>query len=94
MRDLHFMPKAWEDLGWWMKNDLKAVKKIYTLLENCCKTPFEGTGQPEPLKANYAAIGREGSTLNIVSFIRWKMLKSLFIPFTAIIRNSKKPASN
>jgi len=54
MRELHFMPKAWQDLGWWMKNDIKAVKKIYGLLENCCKTPFEGIGQPEPLKSNYS----------------------------------------
>jgi toxin YoeB len=54
MRELHFMPKAWQDLGWWMKNDIKNVKKIYNLLENTCKTPFEGIGQPEPLKANYA----------------------------------------
>jgi hypothetical protein len=30
MRELHFMSKAWQDLGWWMKNDFKNVKKIYT----------------------------------------------------------------
>ncbi|CAN5197536.1 Txe/YoeB family addiction module toxin [soil metagenome] len=54
MRELHFMPNAWKDLGWWIKNDIKAVKKIYNLLENICKTPFEGVGQPEPLKANYS----------------------------------------
>lgn len=53
MRDILFMPKAWQDLGWWVHNDPKIVKKIYTLLENCCKNPFEGLGQPEPLKANY-----------------------------------------
>jgi toxin YoeB len=50
MRELHFMPNAWQDIGWWIKN----VKKIYTLLENACKTPFEGLGQPEPLKANFS----------------------------------------
>ena len=54
MRELVFMPKAWEDLGWWMQNDLKLVKKIYNLLVSCTKTPFEGIGQPEPLKANYS----------------------------------------
>ena len=53
MRELLFMPNAWEDLGWWIRNDIKTVKKIYTLLESTCKTPFEGIGQPEPLKANY-----------------------------------------
>ena len=53
MRELLFTSKAWEDLGLWMQNDLKHVKKIYHLLENCYKTPFTGLGQPEPLKANY-----------------------------------------
>ncbi|MCB9203244.1 MAG: Txe/YoeB family addiction module toxin [Flavobacteriales bacterium] len=33
---------------------MKAVKKIYSVLENTCKNPFEGLGQPEPLKANYS----------------------------------------
>jgi toxin YoeB len=42
-----------EDLGWWIQYDLKTVKKIYFVLENTCKTPFTGIGQPEPLKANY-----------------------------------------
>ncbi len=54
MLELHFMPKAWQDLGWWMKNDIKNVKKIYSPLDNVCKTPFNGLGQPEPLKANYS----------------------------------------
>jgi toxin YoeB len=47
------MSKAWQDLGWWVKNDIKAVKKIYELLNNTSKTPFEGIGQPEGLKSNY-----------------------------------------
>ena len=54
MRNLVFMPKAWDDLSWWIKNDAKALKKIHTLLDNCCRTPFEGIGQPEPLKSNYS----------------------------------------
>jgi toxin YoeB len=53
MLELHFMPKSWRDLGWWMKNDIKNVKKIYQLLESISKTPFNGIGQPEALKANY-----------------------------------------
>jgi len=30
------------------------MKKIYSLLENACKTPFHGLGQPEALKADYS----------------------------------------
>lgn len=54
MHDVLFMPKAWQDLGWWVQNDIKTIKKIHSLLENACRTPFEGIGQPEPLKANYS----------------------------------------
>jgi toxin YoeB len=53
MLNIEFMPKAWLDLGWFVQNDLKNIKKIYTLLENTIKNPFEGIGQPEPLKSNY-----------------------------------------
>lgn len=52
MREMVFTPKAWQDLGWWMRNDQKIVRKIYKLLQNCSKTPFEGLGQPEALKSN------------------------------------------
>jgi Txe/YoeB family toxin of Txe-Axe toxin-antitoxin module len=40
MRDLLFMPNAWDNLGWWIKNDLKTMKKIYALLESISKTPI------------------------------------------------------
>jgi toxin YoeB len=53
MLNIEFMSKAWLDLGWFVQNDFKNVKKIYALLENTIKNPFEGIGQPEPLKSNY-----------------------------------------
>ncbi len=37
MLELVFMPKAWHDLGWWVINDLKMVKKIYAVLEIVAK---------------------------------------------------------
>jgi toxin YoeB len=54
MRELLLMPTALGDIGWWVQHDMKILKKIYQLLENTCKSPFEGLGQPEPLKANYS----------------------------------------
>jgi len=54
MLELVFMPKAWTDIGWRAKNDIKTLKKIHALLENSSKTPFEGLGQPERLKTNYS----------------------------------------
>ena len=53
MLNIEFMPKAWLDLGWFIQNDTKNVRKIYSVLENTIKSPLEGIGQPEPLKSNY-----------------------------------------
>ena len=71
MRELLFMPKAWQDLGWWVKNDIKTIKKIHNLLENTCKTPFDGLGQPEPLKANYS--GYRSRRINLEHRIVYKV---------------------
>lgn len=35
------------------KNNFKVIKKIYNLLEDTARTPFEGLGQPEALKSNF-----------------------------------------
>ena len=77
MRELVFMPKAWIDLGFWVKNDLKTVKKIYSLLENACKTPFEGLRQPEPLKANYS--GYWSRRINLAHRIVYKAVENQII---------------
>ena len=77
MLELHFMPKAWQDLGWWVKNDIKIVKKIYSLLENSCKTPFEGLGQPELLKSNYS--GYWSRRINLEHRIIYKVEKTRII---------------
>ncbi|MEZ4879148.1 MAG: Txe/YoeB family addiction module toxin [Chitinophagales bacterium] len=79
MLDLVFMPNAWYDLGWWIKNDIKTVKKIYALLENCCKTPFDGLGQPEPLKANYS--GYWSRRINLKHRIVYKVEDTRIVVF-------------
>ena len=50
MRKVIFENTAIEDILYWSKEDLKIVKKIFQLLDNTLKTPFEGLGQPEHLK--------------------------------------------
>ena len=37
---------------YWQTQDKKILKRINTLIKECQRTPFEGTGKPEPLKAN------------------------------------------
>ena len=80
MLELMFMPKAWQDLGWWVKNEIKTVKKIYSVLENTCKTPFEGLGQPEPLKANYS--GYWSRRINLEHRIIYKVENDKIIIFS------------
>lgn len=44
--------EAWEDYLYWQKNDPSMVEAINDLLEECRRSPFRGTGKPEPLKFN------------------------------------------
>ncbi len=41
---------AWEDYLYWQMHDKALLKRINTLLKDIIHTPFEGLGQPEPLK--------------------------------------------
>ncbi len=52
MRKISFMPKAWEHLNWWYKENPKMVSKILELAGNAAKSPFEGIGKPESLRGN------------------------------------------
>ncbi|MDK9719269.1 MAG: Txe/YoeB family addiction module toxin [Trichlorobacter sp.] len=47
-------PNALDDLRWWLVNDRKRADRILALLGEVVKTPFEGTGKPEPLKHQLA----------------------------------------
>lgn len=47
---LVFAPQAWEDYLHWQDTDRKMLKRINALIREAARTPFEGTGKPEPLK--------------------------------------------
>jgi len=47
---LVFSSQAWEDYQYWQTTDPKTVKRINALLKEIMRTPFEGTGKPEPLR--------------------------------------------
>lgn len=51
---LVFLDPAWEDYLYWQKNDKSILKKINVLIKEIERTPFEGTGKPEPLKHSLA----------------------------------------
>ena len=48
--NLAFTPTGWEDLNYWADKDRATYKKVRALLKEVLRTPFEGTGKPEPLK--------------------------------------------
>lgn len=45
-----FTDTGWEDYTFWLENDTKTLKKIHRLLKDIDRTPFSGSGKPEPLK--------------------------------------------
>jgi len=44
--------QAWEDYLHWQAHDPNVLARINELLKECRRTPFRGTGKPEPLKEN------------------------------------------
>lgn len=51
-RRILFTAEAWEDYLYWQVQDRKTLKRINQLIREAQRTPFEGIGKPEPLKAN------------------------------------------
>jgi toxin YoeB len=49
-----FLDQAWEDYLYWQNTDKASLKKINALIKEIERTPFEGSGKPEPLKHNLA----------------------------------------
>nr|WP_198984102.1 Txe/YoeB family addiction module toxin [Herbaspirillum sp. ASV7] len=51
-RRVMFTSQAWDDYQYWQTQDRKTLKRINQLIQEVQRTPFEGIGKPEPLKAN------------------------------------------
>ena len=49
---LVFSERAWTQYVYWREQDLKRLDRINSLLDECARHPFTGTGKPEPLSAN------------------------------------------
>jgi toxin YoeB len=45
-----FSSQGWADYLHWQKTDRKLLKRINDLIKEITRTPFEGTGKPEPLR--------------------------------------------
>ena len=49
-----FAGKAWEDYLYWQQYDKKTLKRINSLIKAIQRDPFEGIGDPEPLRFNWS----------------------------------------
>ena len=45
---------AWNDYLYWQEVDKKKLKRINELIKDIKRSPFEGIGDPEPLKHNWS----------------------------------------
>ncbi|PHS34585.1 MAG: Txe/YoeB family addiction module toxin [Sulfurovum sp.] len=52
--NLTFSDEAWSDYLSWQKEDKKILKRINTLIKDIKREPFNGLGDPEPLKHNWS----------------------------------------
>lgn len=41
---------AWQDYQHWIQRDLKTLRRVGDLIKECQRSPFKGTGKPEPLR--------------------------------------------
>lgn len=51
---LSWAEKAWEDYLYWQVTDKKLLKRINTLIKEIQRHPFDGMGDPEPLRHNWS----------------------------------------
>ncbi len=49
---LVFAEAAWEDYLHWQANEPNVLQRVNDLIRECQRTPFKGTGKPEPLKGD------------------------------------------
>ena len=45
-----FSETAWEDYLSWQVEDRTKLARLNALIKECLRTPFSGTGKPEPLR--------------------------------------------
>jgi toxin YoeB len=45
-----FSSQGWEDYLHWQNTDRKLLKRVNELIKEITRTPFLGTGKPEPLR--------------------------------------------
>jgi toxin YoeB len=53
-RGVKFLMPGWCDYHQWRSSDAKTFEKLTSLIDESCRSPFKGTGKPEPLRHDKA----------------------------------------
>jgi toxin YoeB len=51
---LSWAGRGWEDYLFWQQTNRKTLKRINSLIKDIQRQPFDGLGDPEPLKHNWS----------------------------------------
>ena len=54
MRNIEFVPKAFQEYQDWIGTDRKTALRIGDLIRDILRDPFNGIGKPEPLKYQFS----------------------------------------
>ena len=54
MTTIGFTPHGWEEYLYWQKQNRKILKRVNALIADCCRSPYDGLGKPEPLRHELA----------------------------------------
>ena len=49
---LVFAEQAWQDYLHWQATDANTLERLNSLIKECQREPFRGTGKPEPLRGD------------------------------------------
>ena len=55
-RDCVLLPACRDDLAYWVNTDPRIASRLLRLIDEVMRTPFTGTGKPEPLKEKRAGM--------------------------------------
>src|SRR3954466_4099426 len=58
-----FTDEAWDDYLYWQQTDSKVLRKVNTLLEECRRDPYRGTGKREGLAGSLSGFWSRRITL-------------------------------
>ena len=88
MRNIEFVPKAFQEYQNWIETDRKTALRIGDLIRNILHDPFAGLGKPEPLKYQFS--GCWSRRINEEHRLIYRVTDSEIIIFSCYYHYQKK----